>query len=445
MIAAADAPSLDELLRGSPFVAYSYAYPHKTAYRVLAPAIPLAEAWRNEDRRSLSLYLHVPFCEYRCGFCNLFTLAQPQDQLPAQYLRAVRRQAEAVRDEIGEMNFTRLAVGGGTPTFLNDEELAELFSILGNVMGARLGEIPFSLEASPATLTAEKLALAREHGVTRLSVGIQSFSEEDARAMGRPQRRKEVLAALELVTATHFPTLNLDLIYGGDEQTTESWLASVEEAVAHKPQELYLYPLYVRPLTGLARRGLNWDDWRLELYREARLLLLDLGYEQVSLRMFRSCTAPDESGPVYCCQADGMVGLGCGARSYTRELHYSREYAVTSRATQGILADFIGRPRDDFRRIDYGIRLHGEEQRRRHLILSLLPAEGMSRAVYASRFGSDVLADFPQLEELETRELAEITPAAIQLTPRGLEWSDAIGPWLYSPRVRGLSEEYAWR
>jgi oxygen-independent coproporphyrinogen III oxidase len=445
MSATINAPLLEELLRGSPFLAYSYAYPHKTAYRPLSPAIPLANPWQNQDRRSLFLYLHVPFCEFRCGFCNLFTLAQPSEQLPAQYLRALRRQAEAVREEIGEMNFARLAIGGGTPTFFSVAELRELLEITTSVLKVNLGQIPFSLEASPATITAEKLALARDYGVTRLSLGIQSFSEQDSRAMGRPQRRNEVLTALELLRAANFPVLNLDLIYGGDEQTMESWLASVTEAINHQPQELYLYPLYVRPLTGLYRRGQSWDDWRLELYREARQLLLSRGYEQVSLRMFRSPAAAWETGPVYCCQADGMIGLGCGARSYTQQLHYSREYAVSSRATEGILWDFIRREKDDFRRIDFGIRLDDDEQRRRHLILSLLPAEGMNRASYFARFQTDALSDFPQLAEFEAYDFAEITPEVIRLTPRGLEWSDAIGPWLYSPRVRTLSEEYAWR
>ena len=140
-----------------------------------------------------------------------------------------------------------------------------------------------------------------------------------------------------------------------------------------------------------------------------------------------------------------MVGLGCGARSYTQDLHYSREYAVSSRATEGILSDFMRREKDDFRSIDFGIRLDGDEQRRRHLILSLLPTEGMNRESYFARFQTDALHDFPQLAELEAHDLAQITPVAIRLTLRGLEWSDAIGPWLYSPRVRALSEEYAWR
>jgi oxygen-independent coproporphyrinogen-3 oxidase len=310
-----------------------------------------------------------------------------------------------------------------------------------------------SCEASPATITADKLALLREFGVSRLSLGIQSFDEGDVHAMGRPQRSREVEAAMALVKEARFPTVNLDLIYGGQSQTHSSWLDSVARASDFGADEIYLYPLYVRPLTGLGRLGREWDDWRLALYRAGRDRLLDDGYEQISMRMFRRA-APriatvgnpyNAGGPVYCCQSDGMVGLGCGARSYTRSLHYSREYAVGSRAIGGILADYLRRTRADFARCDYGFWLSDEEQRRRHVILSLLQAEGLDLAAYTRRFASQAMADLPQLAALAESDLAAIDDERIQLTPAGLERSDAIGPWLYSSAVRRRMEEYAWR
>jgi oxygen-independent coproporphyrinogen-3 oxidase len=152
-------------------------------------------------------------------------------------------------------------------------------------------------------------------------LGIESFSEVDAHAMGRPQRADEVEQALTMLREAEFPVVNLDLIYGGESQTEASWLASVERAIAYQAEEVYLYPLYVRPLTGLGRQGRLWDDWRLLLYRAGRDRLLASGYEQVSMRMFQRRDSAAEPSPTYCCQSDGMVGLGCGARSYTRTLH----------------------------------------------------------------------------------------------------------------------------
>jgi oxygen-independent coproporphyrinogen III oxidase len=110
-----------ELLRGSPFIGYGYAYPHKTAYRPLAQPRPLADVWAGEDRERLFLYVHVPFCAVRCGFCNLFTQKQPEDDLPARWLETLARQIAVVHEAVPDARFVRWALGGGTPTLLAAE------------------------------------------------------------------------------------------------------------------------------------------------------------------------------------------------------------------------------------------------------------------------------------------------------------------------------------
>ncbi len=202
----------DELLTGSPYQGYTYAYPHKTAYRPLPAAEALSRVWAEEKRNALFLYIHVPFCEMRCGFCNLFTQARPREDFIAGYLRTLRRQAERVAGAIGVARYARFAVGGGTPTQLDFSDLKELLTIASSVMGADPRGIPTSVEASPETTTFEKMALLKEHGVTRLSLGVQSFIEAEVRAAGRPQKTVKVHSALETIRRADLPTLNIDLI-----------------------------------------------------------------------------------------------------------------------------------------------------------------------------------------------------------------------------------------
>lgn len=240
-----------------PYRSYVYAYPHKTAYRPLPdPAPTLAGLWRNEPKDALSLYAHIPFCEVRCGFCNLFTRIGAPDELTTRYLDALDRQATAVREALGDgepVRFATAAFGGGTPTFLTAAELERLCDIAEKRMGVDLRAVPLSVETSPSTATADRLALLAERGATRLSIGVQSFVEAEARAAVRPQRRADVEAALGRIRDTGVPVLNIDLIYGIDGQTEDSWRSSLDAALAWRPEELYLYPLYVRPLTGLGR------------------------------------------------------------------------------------------------------------------------------------------------------------------------------------------------
>jgi oxygen-independent coproporphyrinogen III oxidase len=449
---------MDTLDRTPLYAGYAYAYPHKTAYRALDPPVALREVWAAERRDALFLYLHTPFCEMRCGFCNLFTTANPPPGFARDYLAALRRQAARTREALGEAAFARLAIGGGTPTYLDESSLESLFDVAERTFGVDPQNIPVSVETSPLTAESGKLRLLRERGVDRVSIGVQSFIEAEVKAAGRSQRGAVVEKALERIRGAGFPALNIDLIYGLPGQTTESWLESLRAALRFEPEELYLYPLYVRPLTGLGRRGRQAeDDARLACYRTGRRLLLESGYRQISMRMFqsnqpgqpgrpeRAGRAPASNGPAYCCQNDGMVGLGCGARSYTRRLHYSGEYAVGATGVQEIIAAYVAKTDEAFDFADYGFTLDGAEQRRRFAIQSLLQIEGLDFAAYHSRFGSEPTADLPELAQLEDRGLATRENKLMRLTEAGLELSDVIGPARYSARVRSLMENYQLR
>ncbi|MFG2944277.1 STM4012 family radical SAM protein [Streptomyces adustus] len=439
----------------SPYQSYVYAYPHKTAYRRLADRPRLHTLWAAEPKDTLSLYLHIPFCEVRCGFCNLFTRIGAPDGLTGAYLDALERQASAVRDALGDsapVRFATAAFGGGTPTFLTAAELERLCDIAEHRMGADLRAVPLSVEASPATASADRLEVLAARGTTRLSLGVQSFDDTEARAAVRPQRRADVEAALGRVRDARIPVLNIDLIYGIDGQTDASWLRSLDAALAWRPEELYLYPLYIRPLTGLGRRAGDadpaWDAQRLRLYRVGRDHLLAHGYEQQSMRMFRRADAPPQGTDDYACQTDGMIGLGCGARSYTADLHYSFDYAVGMHEIRSIIDDYVSRPAADFARAEYGRPMDSDEARRRHLLQSLLQAEGLPLADYAGRFDGRAPADDFGPELARFASLGWLEPvepggsATLRLTPEGLAHSDAIGPELFSPAVRAAMAAY---
>ncbi|HEX7640109.1 MAG TPA: STM4012 family radical SAM protein [Burkholderiaceae bacterium] len=439
----ADPGSLAARLARGPYEAYSYSYPHKSAYRPLDAPQPLAPLWAAEDRRALFGYVHVPFCTMRCGFCNLFAMAQPEPGLVDAYVAALLRQMRAMDAVLGERRFARFAIGGGTPTYLSPAQLATVLEGARRVLGIEPHALPSSIECSPETVTRERLAVCRDAGIARVSMGIQSFSDAETRTLARPQQNAVVAAAIAEIRRAGFPVMNLDLIYGIAGQTPASLLASIDSALAFAPEELYLYPLYVREATGLGRLAIRRADapaadHRAGLYALARDRLRAAGYEQVSMRMFRAPHAPAEAGPVYCCQDDGMVGLGAGARSYTSALHYSGGYAVERAATRDLVRDFVELDEPDFASARHGFALDVDERRRRYLVQSLLTRPGLRHDGYAARFGRPPRADFPALDELLALGLAQDDGELLSLTEHGLACSDSIGPWLASPRVRAL-------
>jgi oxygen-independent coproporphyrinogen-3 oxidase len=449
--------SLDD---ASPYQGYLYAYPHKTAYRPLRPRPHLREVWRDERRDALFLYVHLPFCEMRCGFCNLFTRANPPAGDVTAYLDQLRREAGAVRQALGPARFAAGAIGGGTPTYLTPAQLEVLLGVVAEMTGAE--RLPLSVETSPATATPDRLAVLTAAGVHRVSIGVQSFLDSEAHAAGRPQRRAEVEAALSGLRAAGIPMVNIDLIYGIDGQTPSTWQHSLDAALSWRPEEIYLYPLYVRPLTGLGRRAgatggstvdsivdPAWDRQRLALYRQGRDALRAAGYRQLSMRHFRR---GDVSGPEtdYCCQDDGMVGLGCGARSYTTRLHYSYDYAVSVGGVRAVIAEYLRRPAADLGHADLdhaeaGYELDGTEQRVRWLVKTLLRSDGCDPGAWQRRFGTDLADDVPHLAALTERGWLTAGPGVRRLTDDGMAHSDAVGPFLVSASVRAAMREYALR
>jgi oxygen-independent coproporphyrinogen-3 oxidase len=455
-------------LDGGRYQSYLYAYPHKTAYRRIEPAIPLGPLWAGERRDALFLYVHVPFCEQRCGFCNLFTQPVPEADRIEAYLATLERQVAAVRralDEGGAFAIARAAIGGGTPTLLDARQLERVLAVL---MRAGYARAPMSVETSPETALPDRLGVLVGGGADRISIGVQSFDERECRAVNRPQRTADVHRALRAIRDAGPAVLNLDLMYGLPGQSEATWAASLAAALEYRPEEVYLYPLYVRPLTTLGRKETRAAstiadapsaadasaDLRAALYDQGRATLLTAGYRQVSMRMFRRADALSATGPVYCCQDDGMIGLGCGARSYTRGVHYSSEWAVGARGVREIIDRWLTTPDAAFAVADYGFVLDDGEQRRRWLILSLLSDDGLDLAAYRRRFARDAEADFPELAELVARGLVEPAPAPVpapadpaashlRLSAAGFAHADAIGPFLSSPTVRRLMSEYA--
>ena len=445
-----DSPlALSALLHETPYQSYSYSYPHKSAYANLEQAVELTEAWKDEDQSALFSYIHIPFCEFRCGFCNLFTISAPPSDLQQRYVDTLINQIKTTRESLPVAKFARFAMGGGTPSYLSRDQLEQILLAVQDSLNIDLSSIPACVEISPDTINRDKLTVLKAFHVDRISMGVQSFVENETLSLCRPQNNQHVFAAIELLRKLEFPIINLDLIYGIDGQSIDSWMHSVRTAAALNVEELYLYPLYVRPLTGLHKIGLKFapshpstDDLRPSMYVAARDYLLDKGYQQISMRMFRAPHVNNPEGPIYSCQNDGMLGLGSGARSYTKRLHYSGRYSVTRKSSRSIVNEYCENIASNFRRIEYGFILNGEEQRRRYVIQSLLLVEGLDKKAYLHRFGTSPTQDLPQLQQLLKLGLAKEERQLFCLTNEGIARSDSIGPWLASSNVQQRMRQF---
>lgn len=418
------------------YVGYSYSYPHKLAYRTF-DAVEVKDLWKEENKENLFFYLHIPFCEMRCGFCNLFTIANPKEGVQA-YVNKVIEEIDFYQSFLPHSSFTNFAIGGGTPTFLEVEELALLFNKMKS-LGISPQTYYGSIEASPKTLTADKLALINEFGISRLSMGIQSWHEEEVKALGRPQTIATTQEAVELLAQSSIQEFNLDLIYGGQHQTIDSFLFSIQKTIDYHPTEIFLYPLYVRELTGLGKKKTNeYNDRRSELYLAGRDALLAAGYEQVSMRCFRKANTKTKTLLQHNACTDNMVGVGAGARSYTKGLHYSSDYAVDRKEIKSIISNYSAR--ESFHSINYGVYLNDEEQKRRFLIKGITDGGTLSSIAYQHRFGTNAFEEFEFMKQLIEKKWLIKKGDNYVLSAEGMCYEDFIGPSLYSSQVKILME-----
>ena len=422
----------------NPYIQYMYSYPHKTAYRPLQN-VNFGDYMGNLEGEGHGLYLHLPFCESKCGYCNLFSAAGCGKAYMDAYLDVLPRQMKQFREILpGSTVFGSFTVGGGTPLLLDAKQLERMFLAVRQDMPLK-DNCDIVIETAPKQTDEEKARLLKEHGVTRVSMGIQSFVEEELAWLGRYHDGRQAQKAAELLTGMGYACVNLDFIYGLPGQTAESLLYSLRRAVSLSPDEIFLYPLYIKHGVRLEKDGkaaVLDSDHTGRLYQSGAAYLKEQGYDQVSMRRFVKKKGSVCPGREYQdCGFTGSLALGCGGRSYLGRLHTCASYRTTR---QGILQEIEEfREREDFCSVTNGILLSDEEIRRRYVIKHLLIYPGISKAAYRDHFGAELTEAFPiLLEWIRQGWLEETSDSFLRLTEEGLSLSDYIGPQLISEDVR---------
>ncbi|MCH8828934.1 MAG: radical SAM family heme chaperone HemW, partial [Planctomycetes bacterium] len=238
-----------------------------------------------------SVYVHVPFCRHRCGYCD-FTLVAGRDELVAAYLNALERELDSLD---GSHEIDTLYLGGGTPTHLSVEQLERLFSLLAAKFHfAAHAEV--SIEANPVDLSdphdgVAKVAMLRAAGVNRISLGVQSFDAQILRTLERDHRRAEIHNAVDAVRQ-HFENFSLDLIFGVPGQSLNGWQDTLDEALSLAPLHVSTYGLTFEKGTAFWSRRQKGslvtvpEETERAMYAAAMDTLTDAGFEQYELSNF---------------------------------------------------------------------------------------------------------------------------------------------------------------
>ena len=263
------------------------------------------------------IYIHIPFCKKACHYCN-FHFSTSKQQMP-EMVKAIGNEATIRKSYLTEKVDT-IYFGGGTPSLMTEYEVETMIERLRGLFEVA-EDAEISLEANPDDITEDKLMGWKEAGINRLSIGIQSFFEEDLRWMNRAHNAEQAMACIELAQKKGFTNITIDLIYGTPHLTDEKWKQNVATALALHIPHLSCYALTVEPKTALAKMIATHPSENVDADKQARHFLLltqwlsDAGFEHYEISNFALPGFRSRHNSSYW-QGKPYLGLGPSAHSF---------------------------------------------------------------------------------------------------------------------------------
>jgi len=260
------------------------------------------------------LYVHLPFCRRKCGYCDFASLAG-RDELIDPYLRALK--AEAGRSKAVFAKPDTLYIGGGTPSLLGPERLQTLFSLIETGFGPIKDLREASFEANPESLTPEKAALLKTAGIGRVSLGLQASQDRLLDRLGRLASFEDFLKAFRHLRLSGFDNINIDLMTGLPEQSPEDFMTSLKEIMALEPEHISFYALEVHEGTPFAAQGVREaPEAAAEMFALALPVLEAGGFRHYEISNFARPGRESLHNLNYWDQGD-YLGLGSAAASHS--------------------------------------------------------------------------------------------------------------------------------
>ncbi|MFH1691329.1 MAG: radical SAM family heme chaperone HemW [Candidatus Omnitrophota bacterium] len=260
---------------------------------------------------SLSLYVHIPFCKSKCPYCSFLSYENRQEAI-VPYLEALGKEAAFYKGQ----SVSTIYIGGGTPTYLSETELGILFDTIRSNFKID-NVVEWTIEANPATFDLCKAKLLRSFGVTRVSLGIQSFQEKYLQFLARPYGTQDALRAYAFLREAGFDNISVDLMYAFSGQTEEELASDVQEALKLNSEHISLYTLSVSEESVFYQDNIEPldNDQQVLYYGHIRDWLSKQGFLQYEVSSFSKKNYESRHNLNYW-QGGDYIGLGLGAHAH---------------------------------------------------------------------------------------------------------------------------------
>lgn len=370
----------------------------------------------NKAKKPLELYIHVPFCVKKCDYCD-FLSGPAGKERQAEYFQALQREVASVPD-FPDREITTVFIGGGTPSVPDPALIgAVLDQIRNKFFMAPDAEI--TIEANPGTLYKEKLEDYLEHGVNRLSLGLQSPQNRELKILGRIHTWEEFLESFSLAREAGFSNINIDLMSAIPDQTYEDWKKNLCTVAALGPEHISAYSLIVEEGTPFRERDLKLpdEDTEYRMYEDTAAILGEYGFHQYEISNYAKKDRNCRHNEGYWQRKD-YLGLGLGAASLVGRERFTNtsdmsEYLENSGNLEKIRTD-----RETLTR---------EDEMGEFMFLGLRMTKGVSKKDFQEYFGTSIEKIYGEvLEKYKKQGLLLEEDGRICLSRAGIHVSNAV-------------------
>ena len=393
--------------------------------------------------KNLELYVHIPFCFKKCAYCDFLSFAC-DEKTQSAYADALMREIEFYGSRMQGYQVSTIFVGGGTPTWLNEDKMVEILDTIYTYFNIS-SDAEITMECNPGTVTMAKLEKYRRAGVNRLSIGLQSADDEELQILGRIHTFEKFVKTYEMARNAGFANINVDLISGIPYQTAEKFLHTLQKVVRLRPNHISAYSLIIEKGTpfyekykfdavkqeaGMQTEVLPTED---EVYRITKLTqqyLEQAGYEQYEISNFAQPGFECVHNIGYWTR-ENYIGLGLGAASLLNNVRYTNETDLEAyvTATESIQPQAFEQSDGH---IEYGTNLHiavdavsRKAQMEEFMFLGLRMNQGVTRQQFEAAFGIPIDAIYKNaLVHLKQEELIDTSAGRIVLTEKGQDLSN---------------------
>ncbi len=365
------------------------------------------------------LYIHVPFCLSKCGYCSFYSVASPQ--LIPEFVKAVSREMAFYKKSF--QSFDTIYLGGGTPSLLSIQQIDDILKSANDHFNIdRQTEI--TVEVNPGDGSAEYFQQLRKRGINRLNIGIQSFNDSLLKFLGRRHSAKEAGAAMDAARQAGFDNIGIDLIYGVYGQDMKTWKETLSKALSFLPEHLSCYQLSLDEKTPLYEQygkeslQLPAENEALDFFMTTSKILTDAGYIHYEVSNFARSEALCSRHNMKYWRHIPYLGLGPAAHSFCDRRRWWNKADVNAY----IRIIFEGKTP-----VLQSEELSAEQLALEALFLGLRTKDGIDLDEYQIRYGVDLLTQKKQiLRKLEEDKLVEIKDGCLRPTLSGMAVADSL-------------------